>query len=148
MTNTSNPIFLALATAALGLLLAGCGGDATEAEEAEHPAVVVTQWNDSTELFLEYPVPVAGQEMGNWAIHLSNMKDFKPLTSGTLTIRFLRTGSEAQTFTLEAPARDGIYLLAPVIEQPGTYEVQLALRSPQVSSLHILPTVQVFASAD
>ena len=132
---------------ALNLALVACGGPDVEEEAAEHPAVVVTQWNDSTELFLEYPVPVAGQAMGNWAIHLSNMKNFQPLTEGLLTVRFLQGGREAQTFTLEAPARDGIYLLDPVIEQPGSYEVQLALRSPQVSSLHVLPDVRVYADA-
>ena len=132
---------------ALVLTLGACGAPDAEEAAAEHPSVVVTQWNDSTELFLEYPVPVAGQAMGNWAIHLSNMKNFKPLTEGVLTVRFLQSGEATQTFTLEAPARDGIYLLDPVIEQPGSYEVQLALRGPQVSSTHVLPEVRVYAEA-
>jgi membrane fusion protein, heavy metal efflux system len=126
---------------------AACGGDAPAAEgEDEIPAVVVTQWNDSTELFLEYPHLLAGQQTGNWAIHLSSMKDFKPITAGTLTVRFLRNGQEAKAFTIPAPARNGIYLLDPEIPEAGTYEVRLALRSPQVSSEHVLPQVRVFAS--
>jgi membrane fusion protein, heavy metal efflux system len=108
---------------------------------------VVTQWNDSTELFLEYPHLVAGEATGNWAIHLTDMKTFKPITEGALTVRFLQGGREVRQFTLEAPARDGIYLLDPVIEQAGTYEVQLALQSPQVTSLHVLPEVRVWADA-
>jgi len=132
---------------ALTLTLGACGEPDVEEVVAEHPSVVVTEWNDSTELFLEYPVLVAGQAMGNWAIHLSNMKNFRPLTEGVLTVRFLQGGREAQSFTLEAPARDGIYLLDPVIEQPGRYDVQLTLRSPEVSSLHVLPEVRVYADA-
>jgi RND family efflux transporter MFP subunit len=131
-----------LVAAALGVLSA-CG--ANEIVEApEHPSVVITQWNDSTELFLEYPHLLVGEATGNWAIHLSNMKNFKPVTEGALTVRFLRGGTEARSFTLEAPARAGIYLLDPVIEQAGTYQVQLALSSPQVSSFHTLPGVMVW----
>ena len=126
---------------------AACGGDAPAAEgEDEVPSVVVTQWNDSTELFLEYPHLLAGQQTGNWDINLSNMKNFKPITAGTLTVRFLRNGHEAKSFTIPAPARNGIYLLDPDIPETGTYEVRLALRSPQVSSEHVLPQVRVFAS--
>lgn len=143
MTITRRAIYTAclLATSAA---LAACGADEAE-EEQEHPSVVVTQWNDSTELFLEYPHLLAGEATGNWAIHLSNMKNFTPITVGTLTVRFLSVGGEATTFTLEAPARDGIYLLDPVIAEPGTYRVQLALSSPQVSSVHTLPEVRIWA---
>ena len=58
--------------------LASCGPDVAE-EEAEHPSEVVTQWNGATELFLEYPHPLAGKAVGNWAIHLTDMEDFKPV---------------------------------------------------------------------
>lgn len=126
-------------------LLAPVACDREEAaEEAEHPSVVVTQWNDSTELFLEYPHLLAGEATGNWAIHLTSMKDFRAITSGVLIIRFLRDGAVAETFTLEAPARAGIYLLDPVIEDAGVYEVELALASPQVTSAHRLEGVRVF----
>jgi cobalt-zinc-cadmium efflux system membrane fusion protein len=134
---------LALAAAALG----ACGKEAP-AEEREHPSVVVTQWTDSTELFLEYPHLLAGKATGNWAIHLTSRKDFKPITAGTLTVRFLRGGRAAKEFTLAAPARNGIYLLDPVIPEAGAYQVQLALRSPQVTSVHTLPDVRVWAGED
>jgi membrane fusion protein, heavy metal efflux system len=139
-------LFPTLCLAAGGLLPA-CGGDSTHDDEDEHPEVVVTQWNDSTELFLEYPHLLAGEATGNWAIHLTDMKTFRPITEGALTVRFLQGGREVRQFSLEAPARDGIYLLDPVIEQAGTYEVQLALQSPQVTSLHVLPEVRVWADA-
>lgn len=137
-------------TAALILVLAVAGcGDAPAAQEDEHAgSEVVTQWNDSTELFLEYPWLIAGEATGNWAIHLSDMEDFKPIRSGTLTVRFMTDAGVAQTFTIEDVARDGIFLLDPVIERPGTYRVELALESPQVSSRHVLPEVHVHESED
>ena len=126
--------------------LSACAGADAVVDEVELGSVVVTQWNDSTELFLEYPHPVAGQATGNWAIHLSSMKDFKPIRSGTLTVRFMVGSAVAQSFTIEGVARDGIFLLDPVIERSGLYRVSLTLESPQVASLHVLPEVQVFAS--
>jgi hypothetical protein len=42
-----------------------CGSDGTEGDdEHEHESVVITQWNDSTELFLEYPHLLAGERPG------------------------------------------------------------------------------------
>ena len=126
--------------------LSTCASPEAVVEEIELGSVVVTQWNDSTELFLEYPHPVAGRASGNWAIHLSSMKDFKPIRSGTLTVRFMSGPSTVQTFTINGVARDGIFLLDPVIERPGRFEVSLSLESPQITSLHVLPEVEVFAS--
>jgi membrane fusion protein, heavy metal efflux system len=130
---------------ALGTL-AGCGGnEEDDGDEHEHGGVVITQWNDSTELFLEYPHLLAGEATGNWAIHLSSMKDFKPITTGSLTVRFMSADGPAETFTIDSVARAGIFLLDPVIARPGTYQVELSLESPQVRSRHVLSEVVVFA---
>ena len=63
-------------TIAVVTLVSACN-DAEIGLDAEIGGVVVTQWNDSTELFLEYPHVVAGEQTGNWAIHLTDMEDFK-----------------------------------------------------------------------
>lgn len=132
----------------VAVLAVGACGETPAEEEHEHAgSEVVTQWNDSTELFLEYPWLVAGQATGNWAIHLTDMEDFKPIRSGTLTVRFLSDGAVAETFTIGEVARDGIFLLDPVVERAGTYRVELALESPQVRSRHVLPEVHVYAGA-
>jgi len=132
--------------AALGLAaVSACVREPDAVDEPEHESVVITQWNDSTELFLEYPHLLAGEAMGNWAIHLSSMKDFKPIRSGTLTVRFLNADGAAESFTIDGVARDGIFLLDPVVARPGMYQVELALESPQVSSRHMLAEVRVFA---
>lgn len=134
---------------ALALVAAGaCRGPSNEsAEEPGIEAVVVTQWNDSTELFLEYPHPVAGEQTGNWAIHLTDMDDFKPIRSGTVQVSFMNpAGAAAERFTIEEPLRDGIFLLDPVVSEPGDYEVRIELSSPQARSTHTLPSVHVFPS--
>ena len=126
----------------------GCADSGADTQEVEIGVVVVTQWNDATELFLEYPHPVAGEATGNWAIHLTDMEDFKPIRSGSLTARFASATGTAETFEIDVPARDGIFLLDPVVREPGTYRVELELTSAQVSSKHILDQVVVYPSLE
>ncbi len=139
---------MTIAGASAAVLAASACTNTEAALEPEIGAVVVTQWNDSTELFLEYPLVVAGERTGNWAIHLTDMEDFKPIRSGTLTVDFISDQGGAQTFQVDAPARDGIFLLDPVLRQPGVYRVELALTSPQVNSRHVLTQVRVHASLE
>ena len=80
-TTTTPASWLALAIG-IAVWAGGCVGSGTDTQDVAIGAVVVTQWNDSTELFLEYPHPVAGEATGNWAIHLTDMEDFKPIRSG------------------------------------------------------------------
>ena len=135
-----------LSTVLIQLASTGCRTPAEETAQPGIGSVVVTQWGDSTELFLEYPHPVAGQPTGNWAIHLTSMATFEPIRSGSLVVRFLSGETVEESFTIEDVARDGIFLLDPVIATPGRYRVELALESPQGQSQHVLPDVQVFAS--
>ncbi len=137
----------AISVALLQIASAGCGREPPEASpEPAIGSVVVTQWNEETELFLEYPHPVAGQPTGNWAIHLTSMRTFEPIRSGSLEVRFLSGESVAQSFTIEGVARDGIFLLDPVVAAPGRYRAELVLESPQARSRHVLPDVEVFPS--
>jgi RND family efflux transporter MFP subunit len=134
-------------TFALAMSMTACGPAVDVVEEApELGAVVVTQWVDGTELFLEYPFLVAGQQTGNWAIHLTDRDDFQPVRAGSLTVSFTSSGGVAESFTVDAPLRNGIFLLDPVIAQPGTYEVELTLVSDQVNSRHVVSDVLVHES--
>lgn len=129
---------------ALILLVSACGPAEAPVEEApELGAVVVTQWVEGTELFLEYPFLVAGQQTGNWAIHLTDRRDFQPIRGGVLTVTFSSNGVVRESFTIDAPLRNGIFLLDPIIAQAGTYEVELTLVSDQVNSRHVVTDVLV-----
>jgi len=122
----------------------GCVDDSSETLDPEIGSVVVTQSNGPTELFLEYPHPVAGIATGNWAIHLTDMEDFQPVRSGNLVVRFSSSSGTTETFEIESPARDGIFLLDPIVSLPGKYRIELELASPQVSSRHVLDEVVVY----
>lgn len=122
--------------------------EAAHAEVAtELPRHAMTLWNATTELFLEHPTLLAGQATGNWAIHLTRLADFRPVTEGVLTVRFLASDREVASFMLDAPARAGIFLLDPVVAEPGSFRVELSLSSSNLASVHNLPAVTVFADA-
>jgi RND family efflux transporter MFP subunit len=144
---TARSVRLGSATALLVSAVA-CGPAALPVEEPGIGSVVVTQWNDSTELFLEYPHLVAGLQTGNWAIHLTDRTDFAPIRTGTLSVRFSSANGAGETFTIEAPARNGIFLVDPAIQRAGTYTVDLELASPQARSHHLLDAVVVYPALE
>ena len=70
-----------LAAVALAASVAGCGAQPKPPEAPEASTLDVTDWTDKTELFMEYPPLVAGKTV-LFAVHLTHMQDFKPVTAG------------------------------------------------------------------
>ena len=56
-----------------------------DGDGVERPTVAVTRWTDRTELFMEYPVFMAG-ESGRSAVHLTDLATFAPLSSGEVIV--------------------------------------------------------------
>ena len=112
----------------------------------EPGSIAVTLWTEHTELFMEYPTLVVGEE-ATFVIHFSKMDDFKPVTIGRLTTVFYENNSEQVRVTAEAPARPGIFLPVIRIDRPGVYDLELQLNSPQVEDVIRIPGVRVYASA-
>ena len=99
----------------------------------QHAATAVTLWTDQTEVFFEYPPMIAGAAGTAWAIHLTRLNDFKPVTEGRLTLRFRRQGGQGFMVRSEAPARPGIFVPAPSLPDPGTYRVIIDVESPELT---------------
>ena len=53
----------------------GCGRR-IEPAKAESPSLNVTNWTDTTELYMEYPPLVAGR-VALFAVHLTRLADFR-----------------------------------------------------------------------
>ena len=123
------------AVALLLVVLAGCSGGGTPAHQDEghtHAATAVTVWTDKTEVFFEYPPMIAGVS-APWAMHLTRLSDFKPVTEGSLTVRFRAQGGQGFMVKSEAPARPGIFVPAPRLPAPGVYRVIIDVESPQLT---------------
>ena len=93
------------------LVLCGCQKQAEppkdQAAAEPHPESA-TNWTTKTELFMEYPPLITGQT-SRFAVHLTRLDNFKPVTAGKVEILLLRDGKAAQSFATESPSRPGIF---------------------------------------
>lgn len=135
---------VALATA---FAVTGCNRQNTavgRAAEDELPTLDVTHWTDKTELFMEYPPLVAGQP-ALFAIHLTRMADFKPVTAGKASVEFTpESGGEPKALVGPQPSRPGAFRVEEPPPAPGRYRWALVLDGPEVSDRHDLGLITVF----
>ena len=160
---------ISLAAALLVALTAACGGneaaDHEHAEgEADHahapdgghlPATpvsprqggTVTLHTDSVELFMEHPALVVGS-LERFAVHLTDVTDFKPVTAGAVTFRFVpRSGGSPVVVTQDAPREPGIYGPVPDFARAGVYDLTILVSGPQATDSLYVPDLQVYARA-
>lgn len=137
-------------TAPLALMPACGGHDHTRGDHVhggaavERPTVAVTHWTDRSELFVEYPLLVAGRS-GRFAIHVTDLRDFSPLTDGEAVVG-LRGGDGALVEFRGGPSRPGIFGADVIVELPGTYEMTLRVDSTDLQDLHEIGPVTVHAA--
>src|SRR4026208_1502058 len=86
--------------------VAACRPQAT-LPEAETPTLDVTDWTDKTELFMEYP-PLVAAKTALFAVHLTKMGDFKPVSEGRAQVEFTpEAGGPAKVLLGPKPTRPG-----------------------------------------
>src|SRR5262245_44789601 len=125
------------------LPLSGCGRPA-EQPATEIPTLNVTNWTTKTELYMEYPALVTGQK-ALFAVHLTKLDDFKPLSAGRPRIEFSSdSGSGAKTLQGNPPSRPGAFRVEGEPPTPGTYRWALVVEAPGLNDRHDLGTVTVF----
>jgi membrane fusion protein, heavy metal efflux system len=121
---------------------AGCGG--APAPEAEAPTLDVTSWTDKTELFMEYPPLVGGQE-ALFAVHLTRLSDFSAMTTGRPRLEFTpESGSAPIVVQGNEASRPGVYRVLGPMPSAGRYRWGLVIDAPDVSDRHDLGSVTVF----
>ena len=108
----------------------------------------VTVWTDSTELFMEHPALIVGRP-DKFAVHLTDLTDFAPLRSGTVTLRFTPRGGGAPVVVAqEAPRAPGIYGPSPTFAAAGVYDLTILVDSPQARDSIAVPALTVYATAE
>lgn len=133
--------------AALILLLAGCRSSSPPAETPEGPeTIAVTRWTEMTELFMEYPPLVAGQT-ARFAVHLTDLRSFKALTEGRVTVELRAAGGQAERFHADGPSRPGIFGVDVKPTTAGAFSMVVRLDSPALKDVHDIGSVEVYADA-
>jgi RND family efflux transporter MFP subunit len=134
----------------IGVLAAGCRGtrEAPAAAGPEGPeALSVTRWTDKTELFAEYP-PLTVGATSRFAIHLTRLDSFKPLTDGRVEVRLQGGPGQAEVFRVDGPSRPGIFGVDVKPAQAGSRELVIVLTSAGVSDEHRVGPVDVYSNAE
>ncbi len=140
-------------TMSLGILvltLSGCGpgehshdnhrSDARESAR-DRPTIAVTNWTERSELFMEYPVLVAG-ESGRFAIHVTDLSDFTPLATGEAVV-VLRGQDGSNAEFRGGLSRPGIFGADVESAAPGVFNMSLRVDSPDLQDVHELGSVTV-----
>ena len=136
-------------TALISVLLlmasaAGCRRP-TEPPRTETPALNVTDWTEKTELYMEYP-PLVAAHKATFAVHLTRLSDFQPLTAGRPRLEFTaEAGGASHTVTGAEPSRPGAFRVEGNMPSAGRYRWALVVEAPGLSDRHELGAVTVHA---
>lgn len=127
--------------------LVGCTETASPPAEAELEGGVVTQWTDSTELFMEHPSLIVGAD-GVFAVHLTRLSDFAALSTGPVTFRFTpRAGGEPVVVVQQEPRAPGIFGPRPVFPSPGVWDLQIEIATRELHDTLRVRELEVHADS-
>ena len=107
-------------------------------------AEVVTLWGETTQLFVEFPALVQGED-SPFAAHLTRLGDHFAIDTGTVTVE-LTGGGPAEKFSVDMPKVAGIF--RPVVRPAvaGVRRVTLRLDSSAASGEFDMGEFTVFGS--
>ncbi|MCP3978495.1 MAG: efflux RND transporter periplasmic adaptor subunit [bacterium] len=120
--------------------------DDAGATAVERPTVAVTSFTEQTELFMEYPVFMAG-ETGRTAIHVTRLSDFSPLSEGEVVVTLRSDAGVGYEFR-DGASRPGIFGVDLAMKEPGTYEMSLRVEAPDLDDRHELGWVIVHPAGE
>jgi biotin carboxyl carrier protein len=111
------------------------------AAEEEPPSLAVTIWSERSELFMEYPPLVAGED-ARFAIHLTDLSDFQPLREGKVVVRF--EGDTIHRFEVDGPSTPGIFGVDVTVPAARRYQVAVEVHHPRFRDEHRIGAVTVY----
>ncbi len=106
-----------------------------------------THWTEKTELFLEYPALVKSRT-SRFAIHLTSLANFKPISDGRVEVELLRDRRSAAVFVADRPSLPGIFAVDVRMDDPGAYGLLIRIDSTVTADSHELGSVTVYESEE
>ncbi|WP_152485787.1 efflux RND transporter periplasmic adaptor subunit [Euryhalocaulis caribicus] len=117
---------------------------ASNGEEHGHGGgITVTDFTDSTQLFVEFP-PLAIGEESAFAAHFTDLDGFSPIDSGRATVRLTGGGQPDEAFASGPSGTPGIFRPVATPRYAAERQVQLEIETPSVTAIHDLGTYRVF----
>jgi len=115
-----------------------------EASAAEPWAV--TAWGDVYEIFPEVDALVAGHDAASH-VHVTVLDGFTPLREGRVSVLLRGPGGETESFSADAPARDGIFAIDIRPSGEGEHALAFRIEAPPGNETIEGGTVRVGAAA-
>jgi len=128
----------------VAVIATGCSSKQKAAEVHEKETISKTVWTAKTEMFMEYDKPKLGQKTAV-LIHLTNLKDFKPVAEGPLTIAFTPEQGDPVTGTVDKPEKPGIFKTDVTFKQSGSYTLTASLKGKTFSDEITVPDIDVIS---
>ncbi|VAX10328.1 Probable Co/Zn/Cd efflux system membrane fusion protein [hydrothermal vent metagenome] len=107
--------------------------------------IAITHFSEATELFVEFPALVVGEE-SPFAAHLTRLDNFKPIASGSVTLTLRGGGVADEVFSVSAPSVAGIFRPMARPKYPVTRQVTLRLQGEKLDVVHELGEQTVYPS--
>jgi membrane fusion protein, heavy metal efflux system len=141
-------LFRTLSLLVPAALVSGCSSvsePGRPSSDDDPPAVAATVWSERTELFMEYPPLVAGEQV-RFAIHLTDLADFSPVREGRVVVRF--EGETLQQFEAAGPSTPGIFGVDVTVPAARQYQLAVELHGARVNDEHRVGAVTVYPTVD
>ena len=113
----------------------GASGHAPHGDEL--PGQSVTIWARRTELFMEHPPLIVGQETA-FAAHVTAMPSFKAVTQGAVTLTVRIADGSVVGGRVQAPTSPGIFRPAVTPKSAGPCEMSMAVAGPQLEEKFVV----------
>ncbi|MDR4509798.1 MAG: efflux RND transporter periplasmic adaptor subunit [Candidatus Brocadiaceae bacterium] len=140
-------------------LLTGCSDGIHKNDDAEHghlhgdeehtggglEPLAYTLYTDKSELFVEFKPLIAG-ELSTFAAHFTRLgENFKAITEGSVTVSLIGDGTQL-TDKAENPSSPGIFRLALIPENPGTYQLVFDIHTREFSDKITIANINVYSN--
>ncbi|TXD51707.1 efflux RND transporter periplasmic adaptor subunit [Polaribacter sp. IC066] len=131
------------------MLLMSCGNQKegnTAAEVASIPVKSLTLWTGKTELFVEFPALIVG-ENSRFAAHFTVLDNHKPVREGEVTVSLIK-GDNGIRNTSESPSSPGIFSPSLQPKEAGNFKLIFEIKTPTFSDTLIVHDIIVYASKE
>lgn len=122
-------------------------GEGNHNEEDGKPSLVKTIWTSKTELFVEFPALIVGEE-SRFAAHFTILDNHKPVTAGEVLVELKDNQTVIASNRVDAPNSPGIFLPVIQAEKPGSYHLVFTVNSPSLIDTIVIKNVQVFSNEE
>lgn len=132
----------------LAISIVGCqgAGNETAHEHTEEVVLSHTIWTDQIELFVEFKPLVVGENT-KFAAHFSEMKHFKAITEGKVTVSLIK-GKTGIRHTVDGPSSPGIFKPSLTPEKAGIYNLVFEINTPNLTDKIVIEHIEVYANSE